>query len=392
MPPTLTLTERSPTVARLAPDDVACLLAQHRAHVDVAPTGRPHRYRLTARGYTGTIALPNRRLVLLPKIPLRNVLYLLDPESPFLPAGERGALAECEPLDVLAVELARRVEERARAGLARGYAERQNEGPYLVGRLDLPAQARESPARKDVLHCRHDDFTPDVPANQLPRAVVEALLAGLPLGATARQALQAARAALVEIASVPLSADLLARAERSPGPPEQRPLLELCRWIAEGLAPGVGAGTAPAFLLDLERLFEGHLTRGLVEAFAGRPGWRAAVQQAHVIRGTGPDVLLRPDVVLERQNGPPIVVDAKWKRLPGSAVVTDDLYQVLAYATTLGAELAVLVYPGRRLRVFEHRFGPVCVQARTLNVAGRREACARALRRLGRDLLSAGGA
>ncbi len=54
-PRTLLLTERVPHVARLAPVDVAFLLEHHRAHVEVLPTGRRDRYRLTALGCTGVL-------------------------------------------------------------------------------------------------------------------------------------------------------------------------------------------------------------------------------------------------------------------------------------------------------------------------------------------------
>src|SRR6266446_5641855 len=84
---TLVLTERRSAAGRLTPADVDYLLAEHRAHIDLVPTGRRGRYRLTPTGHVGTISAPTCRIVIRPKIPLENLFHLLDPMSP-LPVTE----------------------------------------------------------------------------------------------------------------------------------------------------------------------------------------------------------------------------------------------------------------------------------------------------------------
>jgi 5-methylcytosine-specific restriction enzyme subunit McrC len=174
-------------------------------------------------------------------------------------------------------------------------------------------------------------------------------------------------------------------------PVDYGPLLDLCRLLAEGLTPGEAAGTtpAPAFLLDMERVFERYLTRGVLEAFASSRHYAVSVQTAHVVarpEAGRPEVLMRPDLTIDQAGRPVLVIDAKWKRLPRTSLVTADLYQVLAYCTALGVERGVLVYPGRAGRVWEYGFGPVAVTIRTLRVFGSGEAVARSLRRLARSL------
>jgi hypothetical protein len=102
---------------------------------------------------------------------------------------------------------------------------------------------------------------------------------------------------------------------------------------------------------------------------------------------------MRPDVVMERRGSAHIVVDAKWKRRTGWPLVTDDLYQVMAYACSLGIQRAVLVYPGQCERNWHFPLlrAPLTVEVRTLRVVGRRESCARALTRLGRGLTRSRG-
>ena len=167
------------------------------------------------------------------------------------------------------------------------------------------------------------------------------------------------------------------------------PLLDLSRLLADALGPGDTAGptVCPAFLLDMERVWERYVMRGVMTAFLGRDGWMAAVQQTHVV---APGVEMRPDVTVYRAGRPALVVDAKWKR-PVGAPASADLYQMLAYCTALGVGRAVLVYPGRRdrLRIYALLNTPIRVEMRTLRVIGDAAACRRSVQRLGRVLRSA---
>jgi 5-methylcytosine-specific restriction enzyme subunit McrC len=391
---TIKLRERVTRECRLPPADVAHLLGEHRAHVEVAPTGRRHCYRLTPTGHVGTIVGPSCRLVILPKIPLANLLHLLEPDAPLLPVDDRATAAPGDALlEFLAGRLAQLLAERAAAGLHRAYAERTGQGPFLQGRLDLPAQLRDPTGRRDRLHCRYEDFTIDVPCNQVPRATAELVLQSPLVGAEVRTVLARMIQPLAGVTLLPLGPDLFQAAGPNPLTEAYRPLLDLCRLLADSLSadPTAGRTPGPAFLLNMERVFERYVTRGVVGAFP--PGGRhdVAVQPLHLanqpIAGQ-PDIPVRPDLTINRAGRPVLVVDAKWKRLAGSPLVTEDVYQVLAYCTALGAEQAVLVYPGRRDRTWEYRLAhsPVRVTIRTLKVVGSRAECVRSVQRLGRAL------
>jgi 5-methylcytosine-specific restriction enzyme subunit McrC len=143
-----------------------------------------------------------------------------------------------------------------------------------------------------------------------------------------------------------------------------------------------GNTSAPALLLSLEKLFERYVTLGVQEVI----DHGVQVQRGHLIAGPL-HVLIRPDIVIEREGRAAVVVDAKWKRLPAEGLILDDLYQLLAYCTILGARRGVLVYPGRR-RPWQHLFEPsgVHIEVRTLDVAGPLERCLEIRRKLGRVL------
>jgi 5-methylcytosine-specific restriction enzyme subunit McrC len=386
---TLALTEWRPRDCRLTPADVEFLLAEHRPHLELLPTGRRGRYRLTPGGYAGVIVAPHCRLVIRPKVPLQSLFYLLDPLAP-LPLVEDHTTADpgTAALAFLAARLAQLVEQRAAAGLQRGYAERTEQGPFLQGRLDLPAQVAGGP-RKDLLHCRYEDFSVDIPCNQVLRATLELLLRSPLVTGGVRGLLRQALRHFEAVRSVPLGPDSFTV---EPGQLVEgyRPLFELCKLLVESLTPGEVAGptACPGFLLDMERVFERYLTEGVVQAFAGAEGHTVAVQPLYLVNEPvpgQPDVRMRPDVLILRGGRPRLVVDAKWKRLRDGPLVTADVYQMLAYCAGLGVDRAVLVYPGRRDRVWGYTLAraPVAIEVRTLRVVGDGEKCARSLRRLG---------
>jgi len=388
---TVRLTERVPRVCRLAPADVEYLLAHHRAHVELMSTGRRHVYRLTPTGHVGVIVAPRCRLLIRPKIPLQNLFYLLDPALPVPSVRDRvQPPGETDILDILAGQFAHLLAERVAAGLHRDYVERTEQGPFLHGRLDVPAQMRESAVRKEQLHSRHDDFTADLPCNKILKETAEHLLISTLLAPEVSAGLRRAQPAFTGVSSTHIGSDSFSRLVPERLPEGYRPLLDLCRLLAEGWMPDGSPGTtpAPAFLVNMERAFEGHLTRGVVAAFAGKSRWTVAAQQRVIVNRPAerqPDLSLRPDLIVQRDGRSVLVVDAKWKRLPKDALITEDVYQVLAYASALGARVAVLVYPGGRERVWEYTLtdSPIRLVVRTLGVTGTRAACARALRRLG---------
>lgn len=388
---TLTLTERVPAECRLAPGDVAFLLAEHRTHLELLPTGRRDRYRLRPFGVVGVLVAPTCRLVIRPKIPLRSLFHLLDPTAAWPGAVDQSTPAPANDLlGFLAGQLACCLAERVAAGLHRAYAERSERAAFLHGRLDVAAQMREPPGRKDRLHCRYEDFTPDVPCNQLVKATAERLMRSSLLEENVRAGLTQALHGFEAVSSVPLDVTAFDAALPAGVNEAYQPLFELCRLLAEGLGPTEAAGstTCPAFLLPMERLFERYVTRGVQEAFAGRERYRVAVQPLLLANRPlpgQPNVEMRPDVLVYRDGNPALAVDAKWKRAPRTALIPTDLYQVLAYCTALGVPRAALVYPGPSDRTWTYELvnGPVRVTIHRLRVTADEAGCQRSLLRLG---------
>ncbi|MFL5339521.1 MAG: McrC family protein [Gemmataceae bacterium] len=386
------LTERRPRTCRLRRDDLDFLLAHHRPHVDIEFTGERHRYRLTPRGYAGVIVTPNCRFVLRPKVALADLLFLLNPDDDVLMAPDVGDGRVGGLFELFAGRLARLLNERAAAGLHRGYAEQTAELPFVRGRLNVSRQVRDSAtARRDRLHCRFDELTADVACNRLVRAAAEQVAQSPLLDEQVRAAVRHALVGLAEVGVEPATPEAFAHALADPATAAYRPVLELCQLLCSAATPGSITGQFPtsSFLIELEHLFERYVTRGLVRHFAGSP-IEIAVQPRISLpedSSTRPDLSLRPDVVLRADGRAAAVIDVKWKRL-ADAPEPADLHQILAYASALRCEHVALVYPGRRSRCRTYQIpgGPVRLALHTLRVGGPRLKCRRSLERFARAL------
>jgi 5-methylcytosine-specific restriction enzyme subunit McrC len=370
---TLALTERVTTAVRLPPAAVDFLLGGWRHAFALVPTARRHRYRLTPLGHVGVLPAPGIRIVVRPKIPLSNVFWMLDSAAN---VSEIDDASRPEPagevLDFLARRLAARMAKRVAAGLHRGYVEQVERGPYLRGRIDMPAQLRET--SPGALNSLHDDWSVDVSCNQAVVATANSVLESPLLADATRASLRRALAGFAGVRTVPAVTGIEA-------PAEYRSLLDLCRLLDDSLRPGreSGATPGPAFLLDLARVFEGYVATGLTEAAPG-----VVRVQRTIPLGGADGLLLRPDLVLEENGRPGTVVDTKWKRIRGNVA---DLFQIIAYATAFQTTRSALVYPGRRNERRDVQIGPVTVEVRTLDVCGTADACRRSLRRLVDELL-----
>jgi 5-methylcytosine-specific restriction enzyme subunit McrC len=312
-----------------------------------------------------------------------------------LPIAEDHTTAETgtAALDFLTAQLARKLTERAEAGLHRSYRERTDSGPFLQGRLDLSTHLREPQCRKDQLHCRYEEFTIDVLCNQVPRAAAERVLASPLLSDGVRAALRRALIPFREVGLVALSPNWFLEASADRLTEAYHPLFDVCRLLLEGLEPGKQSGPipGPAFLLDMDRVFERYVTAGVMGAFIANNSYTVSVQASHLVNRPAsgqPNIHVRPDVTIEIDGQTRTVIDAKWKRHAGCPIMTEDVYQVLAYATALGARHAVLVYPGRRSQIWQYPLAnsPLRLAIHRLRVVGSRHACARSLKRLGKAL------
>lgn len=308
-------------------------MAGPHLRVGVGPT--PEEWYLTAAGVVGTIVTPGVRVLIRPKIPLRNLFLLLDvglrPED-----WHDAHFSFGTSPDLLAAVAAFFVREAGRA-LARGprrdYRATEERLVALRGRIDIAAQLRH-PGVASPIACRYDEYSVDVAENVALRAATRRLLRVGGVLPDTRRHLERLLAGLIDVS------DLEPRPEAVDAIPINRlnrhyvPALRLASLVLRhaSLVDQAGDTPASAFLMSTPLLFQRWVTNRLRRALVRQLDVEAEPRVDLDVAGR---VRMEPDLVFRRQRRAVYVGDIKYKLSSGLGR-TGDYYQLLAYATSLG--------------------------------------------------------
>jgi 5-methylcytosine-specific restriction enzyme subunit McrC len=247
-------------------------------------------------------------------------------------------------IPVVAQALWRQTERAIHQGLLPGYIVVEESSPVLRGRLRESEQLHRHHGLPLPLEIRHDEFTIDIPENQILRTACERMLLVPRVGAGSQRMLRRLLRDFSEVTS-------LSRGD--PIPAWQPTRLNARYYAALRLAEIVlratsvehqpGSVLLNGFLLDMPKLFEDFVTVALREALVTGFGGRVDDQDRHYLDQAG-RVVLRPDIVWKIRGSPVAVIDAKYKAEKPAGYRNADLYQLLAYCTVLGLREGHLVY------------------------------------------------
>ena len=342
--------------------------------------------RVRATSWVGIVRLATIEIRVAPKLPGDHIalarmiqlccgvdgLRLLPQSTTFDPASE-------SLLELIALLFADEAWRVVRRGLARHYVEREEVLGQVRGRILTDRQVLKRFGRLDRIHCRFDDLEGDVDENRLLLAGAVAATRHV-RSVTLRRSLERLRSVLMLTCDVSefdprgvrkeLVYDRLnAHYEAAHG---------LSYLLLDGLGlddllfQGTTRGTS--FLIDMNALFERFVEVVFRRALEGR---RVSVEAQLPMRSVLWDVgknapygTVRPDLVIRRDDGRVLAVDAKYKTYDVHDVSSADLYQLMIYALATcrpraGEEpslpKALLVYPASAAQSVN-----VVVEARSL--------------------------
>ena len=319
---------------------------------------------LKTEGVVGVLAVPGRTLEILPKLDgedgtVRNALVhmIAVAEDMRVASGDLATLdAQRYTLLELVIRLfARRLLTAVRRGPPRRYVETAADLNVLRGRLDVVRQLSRFALRADTLACRFDELSADTPLNRVLKAAVVRLASVSRNNANVRRLAElTARLAFAGDSADPLVEPVHLDRTNT----RFHDLYRLARLFLEGNWQSTAGGTFTGFslLFPMHVLFERFIGKSLTHALYERDE-RVCLQQGEhsaLIDAEGRRLVrLLPDVVIEAtEDGRPLVLDTKWKRLapskPNRGVAPADVYQLLAYARAYGATRVVLLYPWHR--------------------------------------------
>lgn len=330
--------------------DLSPEAVQHLARLSTFTIGpdpaSPGRWTLGAKQHVGTTRVDKFELRVHPKVRPDRLVELL------VTSLDRIAWAphdvEYAPTDDLVATIAgaflTAAERALKGGILQGYVTEEADLYAVRGRIDLGRQMSRNPGLPLPIAVTYDEYTTDILENQLLAGAGRFLLRLPGLTNSLQVRLRRLEFQLVEVTPV----------RPSSKPPEvrwtrlnlrYRSAIVLARMILKWGSlefEGSGSTDAPAFMVDMNQVFEDVVGYGLREALG--PDLTVDLQ-----RGDHLDVQrrvpIRPDIVVRTGSRVGAVADVKYKRVAEHGVATDDVFQAVAYATRYGLPECMLIYP-----------------------------------------------
>lgn len=365
----LTLTEGGPP-AVIALDPGAGDLLAGSGIVEAVRLGG-HDWAVTPTTKVGVATLGELTVWIRPKVEIARLLFLLGYARNPGWREDSVAMAGADDLvPALAEAFTEQAERALERGVLQGYAEVDDSLTVLRGRLRENDQLRQRFGIAVPLLVRFDEHTVDIAENQLLRGATELLLRLPRISPAVRTRLRHLRLVLVEVTPLARGAPL---PSWTPNRLNERyhVALSLADLILRGNAVDATPGGVclSGFLVDMAKVYEDFLTTALHEALVPHGGWTVA--QDRQLFDVGGDVEIRPDLVWYRDGRPAAVVDAKYKVEKPAGFPNADLYQMLAYCTTLQLLEGHLVYAKGNAETATHevRHAGVTIHTHTLDLA-----------------------
>ncbi len=365
---TIELREYQPTLARLTRSEVRQLLGTNL--VDLNPLPGEDEYELRAASIVGTVVLPTLRLLIRPKVGLKNLFFLLGYGVELTSWAEERFPYEKDPdlLKAVAYIFEAEVSRAVRQGLVRGYQARHETLTTLRGRIDIAGQVRARQDRPFPLECSFEEYTEDIELNRVVKAALRRLLQipGLRLDVVRR--LRFRYRIFDEVESIEYGPGSVPSIDFTRLNEHWRPAVELARLILnqESLRDQSGKVLGISFTVDMNTLFE-----RFVEKIVGREARRARLQLvAQAPRHLSTDVPMRPDLVLRAGGRDLAVGDAKYKEPGDERPPNEDLYQLLAYCVSLGLPGGLLIYSGSFKKRYRVERAGIVLEATSIDLTG----------------------
>lgn len=352
----LILTEGAPAVS-VQLSELEYYALKQAGFVTITPTVSAGTFDLLAGRKVGAVRFGHRQLIVRPKITdLNRLLFLLGfARDPSIWRDDPITLDGAEDfLPAVAETFARLASRAVEQGLLQGYRTVTEELPVLRGRILVGQQMSRLYGLPVPIAVEYDDFTADIPENQLIATATLRLLSVPRVSDQARRVLLRLRRTVADISVFRRGAPL-PRWQPSRLNSRYHAALRLAEIIltAESFDHRIGNVVVTGYMFDMWRIFEDFVSVALTESLASHD-WHCASQAAlHLDEdrqvGMKPDLLCRALHTTSQA-----VVDAKYKAEHPEGFPNADLYQMLAYCAVLGLPEGHLVYARGNESVVTH--------------------------------------
>lgn len=311
-------------------------------------------WRLIPSGKVGALRVGDLQVQVSPKekVGLTRLLFLLGyaADPGFRPEDVAG-VEDAELWPALAESLARLVERATGRGVLQGYLTVEDSLRTVRGRIRMSDQISRHPGLMLPIELTFDEFTVDIPENQILRTAIRRMLAVPRLSGAVRSRLAHLDGRLAEVAVLRAGQEV-PKWRRSRLNEHYAAALRLAEIVLSNASAEAGSGdvTVAAFVVDMAKVFEDFVGTALIEALRRYPGSTRLQYPSHLDQraaGESAAIPMKVDIVHSVMKVPRLIFDAKYKAAgSGDRYPNADHYQMLAYCTALSAPTAWLVYAG----------------------------------------------
>lgn len=331
-----------------------------------------HRKSLQAKHYVGLIQVKDLSIEILPKIyrdelekvesAQRNLLYLLHYcydipiyESEIAHMQSRKA----NWFEILTFIFTRNLQDIFKKGAKKQYISVEENLPYFKGKCLIQKHIAINNFKKHLFYVNYDEFSPDIPLNQVLKFVVNKLKL-ISKDLENRRNLHTLDQQMEETSLVSNPVPLLDKVIFTRLNENYRPAFNLAKMFIDGnvVETSVGSTGAFAFTFDMNLLFERFIARFLKEhkesIFSeGLKKCNICIQSTrrNFAKNSKQKKVfyLKPDILIEKSDKVKLIIDTKYKKLKKEdrkmGVSSSDMYQMAAYASGYDCSNVILLYP-----------------------------------------------
>ena len=304
---------------------------------------------LTPKSWIGSLECEDLSVVIRPKIPIGNVMFLLsyaiDPKR-WSDAGfdfkENRSLVEA-----VIPGFVTNVKKAFRRGIHQGYRSEDDSSSTLRGRLRVDDQIRDRFGLFPPAEVRFDDFTEDIELNRIVKAALSRLSRMRIRSASVRESLRTFESALARVRLVEYTPTSVPKIRFTRLNQHYRAAYDVAKLILRSTSIDLRHGSARSsgFLVDMNVVFEDFVVVALREALGVSA--RVFPQNAKgrlFVLDEDARVHLEPDISCWEGERCSFVGDVKYKRIKVEGIKHPDLYQLHAYCTAANLPMGLLIY------------------------------------------------
>ena len=321
----------------------AALIQAAGERLVIHATADPEVVTIGATSWVGALAVPGLVVRVMPKVSVANFFAMLGAGiAPDAFDHERATYSDTDELiDGVAYFAVKLIDASTMRGLVHGYIGRQEQLRTIRGRLLVEEFARRPWAAAEPT-CRFDEFTPDIPENQLFRCTLYTILGWPQLSPRIRREALRVLSRFEGVSDSPASAHAVpVRVTRLNE--HYTDAMRLSRLVLQAMSLSHEAGEqqAHSLMVDMDDLFR----RWIIQELDSRLGPELQVDaDEDVYLDESRQVSMAPDLVIRRDHEVVLVGDIRYSLGRDGVSDSRDYVPLLGYTTAMGLKTGLLVH------------------------------------------------